>query len=292
MAAKSKTENSCEIVAAEKMAEDIQTADELYGDGMPYELDRIENEIRFYQDQAGQSLVEIGKRFIRIKSREDHGRFLRAIENVGMTPRSAQYAMLAAKKFSNTKSISHLGSTKMIALSVLDDDEVEKLDSGGDIAGMKLDDIDRMSVRELKENLRKEKAAVKKEKEARKNEREAFKKSMIQKDEKINELDMKMSGMEPPTKGQIAEATLYAMNTGFTVALAEMNGSIRNALSALAKAERVEGIDPQQLSQWLNQFVNEICTFNELCKTLSDGIENPTPAEDNFFDIIEGKADV
>jgi hypothetical protein len=45
--------SSAEIIAVEKMAEDIVTADNLYGDGMPYDIDRMENEIRFYQDQAG-----------------------------------------------------------------------------------------------------------------------------------------------------------------------------------------------------------------------------------------------
>jgi len=99
---------STEIVAVDKMANDIKVAEELYSDGLPYEIERIKNEIRFYQAQAGESLLEMGKRFIRIKAHEDHGRFLTTIENVNMTARSVQYAMAAAIKFSNTKSISHL----------------------------------------------------------------------------------------------------------------------------------------------------------------------------------------
>jgi len=219
----------------------------------------------------------MGKRFIRIKAHEDHGRFMRSIENVGMTDRSVRYAMAAARKFSDRKSISDLGSTKMIALSVLDDDEVEKLDSGGAIAGMKLDDIDRMTVRELRENLRKEKEAVKKEKETRKNEREAFKKSMIQKDEKINELDMKMSGMEPPTKEQIAAKGLEDLNGEYSFALAEVNCAIRNALFLVQKAESIPNVNVQQLSEWLNQFDGEMRTFLEVHDRWTDEVDNPGP---------------
>jgi rubrerythrin len=56
---KTKKGSSTEIVAVEKMAKDIKAAEELYSDGLPYEIERIENEIRFYQAQAGESLLEI-----------------------------------------------------------------------------------------------------------------------------------------------------------------------------------------------------------------------------------------
>jgi hypothetical protein len=123
-----------------KMTDDVQTAEELYGDGMPYEIDRIENQIRFYQNQAGSSLLKMGKSLIRIKAHEEHGRFMKTLENAGMSYRPAAYAMAVASKFSNVKSISHLGATKMIALSVLEEDEIDTLAKGGDMNGMTLDD--------------------------------------------------------------------------------------------------------------------------------------------------------
>ena len=109
---KQEGENSKEIVAVDQMREDMVTADERYGDGMVYEIDRIENEIRFWQEQAGTALLEMGKRLIRIKAHEGHGKFLESLDRLGMAPRVAQYTMLAARKFSNANSGSHLDSTK------------------------------------------------------------------------------------------------------------------------------------------------------------------------------------
>jgi hypothetical protein len=222
----------------------------------------------------------MGKRFIRIKAHEDHGRFLTAIENVNMTPRSVQYAMAAAIKFSNTKSISHLGTTKMIALSVLDDDDVQKLEAGGDIAGMNLDDIDRMSVRELRESLRKERETVKKEKEKRKNDRDAQEKAIATKEAKINELDQQLRYQQPPTKEQIAQAVLTEMTPEYSIAIAKVNGAIREAYALVVKAEKIEGIDAQRLSEWLNQFSPDMQTFHDLTTTWTDEVDNAGPVKD------------
>ena len=216
-----KTENSTEIIAVEKMAVDIQTAEEQYGDGMPYELERIENQVRFFRDQAGIALLEMGKCLIRIKAHEGHGRFLTSLESLGMSERAARYAMEAARRFSNRQSIADLGPTKMIALTVLDDEEIGKLESGGEVAGLKLDDIDRMTVRELRENLRKEREKVKKEKEFRKNERAAFEQSLTQKDSKLNQMDILLKGQDLPTVEQAALAVLNEMTGEYTIAIAQ-----------------------------------------------------------------------
>ena len=277
MARREKTLPCGEVMAVAKMAEDIQTADELYGDEMPYELERIENEIRFYQDQAGTSLLEMGRRLIRIKAHEGQGKFLESLDRLGMAPRSAQYAMLAARKFSNAQAPAYLGSEKIRALTVLDEDDIQTLEAGGAVAGMTLDDIDRMTSRELRANLRKEKEKSKKEKDARKKEREAFEKSMTQKDAKINELDMRLSGMEPPTREQVAARKLEGMTPDCTFALARVNGAIREALATVVRAERIEGANAQQLSEWLNQFDGEMRTFHELRELWTDEVDNAGP---------------
>ncbi|HGJ5884574.1 MAG TPA: hypothetical protein ACHBY7_15890, partial [Arsenophonus sp.] len=55
---------------------------------------------------------------------------------------------------SKVKSISHLGRTKLYELMLEDDDDLVALAEGGTIAGLTLDEVDRMSVRELKAKLR------------------------------------------------------------------------------------------------------------------------------------------
>jgi hypothetical protein len=271
--------NSTEIVAVEKMAEDIATAEELYSDGMPYEIDRIENQIRFYQDQAGSALLEMGKCLIRIKAHEEHGRFAKALENVGLSHRGANYAMAAARKFSNSQMFANLGASKMIALTVLDDDDVSTLASGGDVNGMTLDDIDRMSNRELRENFRKEREKVKKEKEARKKDREAQEKAIAQKEMKINELDQQLRYQQPPTKEQIALAELQKINEPYTFALSRINAAIREALSLVREAEKTPGVDALQLSEWLNQFDMEMQAFDSLKESWLSEIDEAAPIE-------------
>jgi hypothetical protein len=271
---------SADIIAVEKMAEDIVTADNLYGDGMVYELERLENEIRFWQDQAGVALLEMGKRFIRIKAHEEPGKFMQVVEKLGMAQRSVNYAMAAARRFSNSQAIANLGTTKMIALSILDDDDVQKLANGGDVAGMTLDDIDRMTTRELRENLRKDKELLKKEKEARKKDREAFEQSLLQKDAKLNEFDLRLAGQEPPTKEQIAQTALTKMTPEYSIAIAKANGAIRETYALVVKAEKIEGVNVQQLNEWLNQFGPDIQTFHDLVQTWMDESDNAGPIKD------------
>jgi len=274
---KARKEGSAEIVAVEKMAEDIRAAEAMYGDGMPYDLGRIESQIRFYQDQAGTALLEMGRRLIRIKAHEEPGKFLESLERLEMAPRSAQYAMLAARKFSNTHAHAYLGNDKIRALTVLDEDDIKTLEAGGSFAGMTMDDIDRMTSRELRQNLRKEKAKVKKEKEARKKERDAFEQSMIQKDAKINDLDLKLNGQDIPTKEQAAARILDSMTGEYTYALAGVNEAIRKAMSLVVKAERINGVNVQLLSEWLGQFDGEMRTFHDLRQTWADEMDNAGP---------------
>jgi hypothetical protein len=280
---------SVEIMAVEKMAEDIKAAEELYADGMPYELERIENEIRFFQDQAGTAFLEMGKRLIRIKAHEGHGKFIDSLNRLGMTPRSAQYAILAAKKFSNTQAPAYLGNEKIRALTVLDEDDIKTLESGGEVKGMSLDDIDRMSTRELRENLRKEKEQIKKEKETRKKERSSFEQSMLQKDAKINELDMRLSGQEPPTKEQIAGDTLNKLTPEYSMAIAKVTGAIREAYALVVTAEKIEGVNVQQLAEWLNQFDPDMQTFHDLIGTWTDEADNAGPIKDWRISDLPGK---
>jgi len=213
--------------------------------------------------------LEMGRCFIRIKAHEDHGRFLKAIENVGMTPRSAQYSMLAAQKFSNTKAISHLSSTKMIVLSVLDEDDVQTLEDGGNIAGMSIDDIDRMSTRELKEKLREERKHYQKAIENRE-------KAIKQKEQKINELDEQLRYQQPPTKEQLAQAGLNNCVKDYRDTLLEAVSGLSKANTLLnQKIANIEGIDVQMVNEWLNQFNLEMELMSKAFKELTDFIDEP-----------------
>ena len=280
-------EVSPEMRAIEKVAEDIVAAEDLYGDGMPYELERIENEVRFYQDQAGTALLEMGRRLIRIKAHEGSGKFLESLDRLGMAPRSAQYAMLAARKFSNTQAPAYLGSEKMRALAVLDEDDIKTLESGGEVGGMTLDDIDRMTSRELRANLRKEKERAKKEKDARKKEREAFEKSMTQKDAKINELDMKLSNRDLPTKEQIAAVALEDLRRKLFEEIQLTRFHFGECLKVIGAAEKTEGATFPLLENWANKEYAELAGFGPMLEELDEALRYASPGAEGS----EGNAD-
>ncbi len=131
---------------------------EEYDAGMPYDQERYIARARDLVIETGARMVELGLILLQLREREPHADFLHALERIGIVPRFAQRAMQAAIKMRDRPRIADLGVTKMLELVTEDDDTLAGLESGETIAGLTLDDIDRMSVRELKERLRKARA--------------------------------------------------------------------------------------------------------------------------------------
>ncbi|MCE6855396.1 hypothetical protein KSB09_21260, partial [Acinetobacter baumannii] len=105
----------------------------------------------------------------------------------------AQKFMSAVLKFSKTNSSSLLqkagNQTKLLELVTLDDDEIQVIEQGGSIGELSLDSIETMSARELKDELRKIKA-----------DKEAADLLLQKKDQKINELDAKLTKLQSPVQ--------------------------------------------------------------------------------------------
>lgn len=163
--------------------------DAQFGDGLPYDRGRLIHETQFYLQQSAEAMLEAGKRLIVIREHEVQGDWQQLLNDVGIAPRTARAMMQAAAKYSGPKkaALANLGKSKLLELMVEDDDELEALADGGTLAGLTLDEIDRMSVKELRANLRQEK-------EKREQDNEVHEKLLGQKDAKINELDKQLHG--------------------------------------------------------------------------------------------------
>ncbi|EAW9081733.1 DUF3102 domain-containing protein, partial [Salmonella enterica] len=130
---------------------------EQFGEGLPYDRSRIVHETKFYMAQSAEAMLEAGKRLVILKENEPHGEFTDILENdIGLAPQVARRMMQASIKFlgsdnetSKRSTLSVLGKGKLYELMVLDDEDLDSLADGGTVAGATLDDIDRMSVREL-----------------------------------------------------------------------------------------------------------------------------------------------
>ena len=119
----------------------------------------LEEEIRFYQRRSVEAVLETGKRLLLLKEISGHGEFMPSLDRLGIGQSLANKLMAATFKFSNSESttilsLPNLNQGKLLELLVLDDAEIEALDDGETVRGVKLDDIDCMSVSELRRALR------------------------------------------------------------------------------------------------------------------------------------------
>lgn len=137
---------------------------EQFGEGLPYDRNRIVHETRFYMAQSAEAMLEAGKRLVILKENEAHGDFIEIVESqLSLPKRTAQIMMQASLKYlspkleSKAQALALLGKTKLFELMTESDEELADLADGGTIADMTLDDIDRMTTRELRKALRESK---------------------------------------------------------------------------------------------------------------------------------------
>lgn len=176
--------------ALDKERRRLMVIDAEFGDGLPYNRDRLIGECRFYLQQSADAMLEGGRKLILIKEHEPHGDFQEIVERIGLAPRTARRMMQAAAKFRGNKSkLVNLGKTKLIELMVEDDEDLDELAEGGTLAGHSLDEIDRMTATDLR-------AALRKAREKHREEAEIHDKMLEQKDRKLNELDKRLSALD------------------------------------------------------------------------------------------------
>ncbi|WP_431603238.1 DUF3102 domain-containing protein [Bacillus albus] len=85
------------------------------------DINVITAEIKSYQQIAGQSVFEIGRRLKHVKENDlAHGEWIRWLETIDMQPRNAQQFMQIATEFEgNAKPVSHLGFKKLLYITQL-----------------------------------------------------------------------------------------------------------------------------------------------------------------------------
>lgn len=188
--------------AMAQLGANVADVEREYGIDMPYSLDLYIQTIRLKAAESAQRLIEIGQLLIIIREREPQGTFHQALEQIGFGVRFAQRAMQTAAKLHNLPRLQNLGVSKALELLSEDDDTLEALETGGTLAGLTLDELDSMSVRELKAVLRAERAE-------RADEKAADEEIIRAKDERINKLTRdKRKSREEDTLRKAAEDIL------------------------------------------------------------------------------------
>ena len=131
-------------------------------------LSAITEEIQFYKAQAGQCIVEIGKRLLEAKEQLPHGQWESWLEkSVEFTPRTARNFMKIASEFdSNRKPVSDLPYTKLLALLQLPPEEREEFIAEPHTVNGREKTVDEMTKRELQAAVKEKNEAVKARKDA------------------------------------------------------------------------------------------------------------------------------
>lgn len=241
------------------LGKQIAVVETTYGIDIPYQLDVFVGAIRQRAIESAQRLIEIGKLLIVMREHETREVFGAAVERSGLTERFARRAMQAALKLQDRAALHNLGVSKALELVSEDDDTLDDLASGGSVAGLKLDDIERMSVRELKSALRKERIE-------RVEESEANEEIVRKKDERINKLVRRST--RSAAREQIA--TLLEDLDRATVEAATNIKQLRDTVGAInaiydEAGEQIDEEVQQRLeanltlaSEWASQLASEL----------------------------------
>ena len=160
-----------------------------------------------------------------------------------------------------------------MALTVLDDDSIKALEDGGLVEGVgTLDDIERMTVKELK-------AALREEKKKRKEERDAQEMAISQKEKKLNELEMELRYREPPTKEQLAQAALDELKKKFFLQVGEASHALHNLMLTIVQAQEIPDVNITQLQGFITlEPEGLLSSIFDYSDTLDEMIENICPA--------------
>lgn len=127
----------------------------------------LENSARDALKRIGMAIFELGAYLLLLKERAGHGKFMPVLERLGINQHSANKYMAVTQRFANSSTstnLEKLGFSKMAELLPLDDDQVDDLVEEGQTGELSLDDVTRMSVKELRAAVRKERAEAAKQK--------------------------------------------------------------------------------------------------------------------------------
>ncbi|WP_155931102.1 hypothetical protein [Methylomonas sp. 11b] len=148
--------NELAVIEQETNQNAIAVARQLGYDGT-LSVGALEDEIRFYQRRTVEGVLELGKRLLVLQELTPHGEFMNRVSLLGIDHSLAKKFMKATWKFAKLETFPtfKIGSqSKLLELLVLDDGEIEALESGESVRGVTLDKIETMSVSELKKALR------------------------------------------------------------------------------------------------------------------------------------------
>ncbi|WP_083854698.1 DUF3102 domain-containing protein [Thauera aminoaromatica] len=196
----------------------------------------IQRDISANMRRSVEACLEVGRGLVVLKELCEHGEFLDRLDSVGINDRVARKFMQAARKCSNRPlkaTLEAAGSqTKLFELMILDEEQLDELEEFGRTGSLVRDDIDGMSVKELKAAVRDARAENTAKEELlaeRSKQRDALQEKLI-----------RAAQAKPDEK--LAALRKEAESISLTVQ-AYIQGAMRQTIIALQEGKEQHGID-------------------------------------------------
>jgi hypothetical protein len=261
------------VVAMDKLQKEIERAEELYGDGLPFDQPRLEIGIKARTIASIDMMIQNGKDYHRLKAHLPHGEFVSCVERTsGKSHVWAWQCMKMAEMVTDAPQIltqvNILSPGQFRALTVFEKPVVEEYLKGGPLGDIPHDDVATMPRGDLEAEARRLRKTVDSMKAS-------HRQAMQQKEDKICELDDLLNDKGPPAKEQLAETELQTLNKDYFSALMCIEEDIQRALGVLAKAERIENVTYPLLREWVNRHAESFEVIKNDFTTLQDAIKQP-----------------
>ena len=238
---------------------------------------------RFAVRQTMEGMFELGRALIIIKEHTPHGRLAEIAEKeFGLGRRESQRLMNATLRFIDPKmkqaqpKLMTLGKSKLLELLVEDDDTLLELAEGGEVNGNTFDDVDRMTIKELRVALRESRETA-----------EAKDKVIADKNKKVDELAEKLSKKQTGVK----EPKPADVGIELTMQLGSLEVGIRSQISRLR--EMFEQMAAHGEAHGFDHRAKMVGTLNQIildCEQLRESYALPTEAPtDNVPEWLGGE---
>ena len=242
-----------------------------WGNGEVYSEERWIERGRQAVRQTMEGMFELGRALIVLKEHTEHGRFETIVkEQFGIRGSESARLMSATKRFATPQmqkaapKLMDLGKSKLLELLVEEDVTLVGLAEGEEVNGMTLDDVDRMTVRELRVALRESRETA-----------EAKDKVIADKNKKVDELAEKLAKKQTVVKEPKAEdvASELAMQ------LTSLEVGIRSQVSRLK--DLFDQLNAHREAHGINHTAKMVGTLNQIildCETLRESYALPSEA--------------
>ena len=227
--------------------------------------------------QTMEGMFELGRALIVLKEHTEHGRFMEIVKGqFGIGHNETARLMSATQRFATPQmqkaapKLMDLGKSKLLELLVEEDVTLVGLAEGEEVNGMTFDDVDRMTVRELRVALRESRETA-----------EAKDKVIADKNKKVDELAEKLAkkqtGVREP-KAEDVGSELAMQLSSLEVGIRSQVNRLKDLFDQLNAHSEAHGISHQaKMVGTLNQIILDCNGIRESYALPMEAPQDETP---------------